>query len=102
MTNGLMMRGSTRNILAPTCTKASEGDELLGDCDVIALASHGPDGLQRWVMGSVTEQVLRDTKLPLLVVPSLVQRMPARKEQTEEEDMGTGEQDTLDVFSSVR
>jgi nucleotide-binding universal stress UspA family protein len=82
--------------------KPSEGDELLGDCDVIALATHGPDGLQRWVMGSVTEQVLRDTKLPLLVVPSLVQRMPARKEQTEEEDMGTGEQDTSDVFSSVR
>jgi nucleotide-binding universal stress UspA family protein len=75
--------------------QASEGDELLGGCDVIALATHGRDGLQRWVMGSVTEHVLRDTKLPLLVVPSGVQRMPARKEQTEEED-------TSAVFSSVR
>ena len=83
--------------------EASEGgDEVLGDCDLIALATHGRYGLQRWVRGSVTEQVLRDTKLPLLVVPSAVQRMPARKEQTEEEDMGIREQDTSAVFSSVR
>src|SRR2546421_10599035 len=34
-----------------------------------ALATHGRDGLQRWVMGSVTERILRDSKLPLLVVP---------------------------------
>ncbi|MDQ2903365.1 MAG: universal stress protein [Chloroflexota bacterium] len=82
--------------------EATERDEVLSDCDLIALATHGRDGLQRWVMGSVTEHVLRDTKLPLLVVPSGVQRMPARKEQTEEEDMGIREQDTSDVFSSVR
>src|SRR6266516_2778173 len=60
--------------------EASEGDEMLGDYDVIALATHGRDGLQRWVMGSVTEQVLRDTKLPLLVVPPPGQRMPASAE----------------------
>lgn len=82
--------------------QASEGDELLGGCDVIALATHGRDGLQRWMMGSVTEHVLRDTKLPLLIVPSGAQRMPAGKEQTEEEDMGIREQDTSAVFSSVR
>lgn len=82
--------------------EASEGEEMLGGYDVIALATHGRDGLQRWVMGSVTEHVLRDTKLPLLVVPSGVQRMPARKEQTEEEDMGIREQNTSAVFSSVR
>jgi nucleotide-binding universal stress UspA family protein len=82
--------------------EATEGEEVLGDCDVIALATHGRDGLQRWVMGSVTEQVLRDTKLPLLVVPSGVQRMPARSEQTEEEDMGIRERGTPAVFSSVR
>jgi len=79
-------------------TEASEGgDEVFGDCDLIALATHGRDGLQRWVMGSVTEQVLRDTKLPLLVVPPRRQGMPARGE-----GMGSGEQDRPTVFSSVR
>ena len=75
---------------------------MLGNCDLIALATYGRDGLQRWVMASVTEQVLRDTKLPLLVVPPRVQGMPVRNEQTEEEDMGIREQGTSAVFSSIR
>lgn len=36
--------------------------------DLIAMATHGRGGLQRWVMGSVTERVLSASKLPLLVV----------------------------------
>jgi nucleotide-binding universal stress UspA family protein len=36
--------------------------------DLIAMATHGHGGLQRWVMGSVTERVLHATSLPLLVV----------------------------------
>lgn len=82
--------------------EASEGEELLGNCDLIALATHGRDELQRWIMGSITEYVLRDTKLPLLVVPQKGQRMPAESEQTEEEGMGLKEQDTSTVFSSDR
>ena len=39
-------------------------------CDIIALATHGRGGLQRWVMGSVTERVLSSTKLPMLIVRS--------------------------------
>jgi nucleotide-binding universal stress UspA family protein len=82
--------------------EASEGeDEVLAGCDLIALATHGRDGLQRWVMGSVTEQVLRDSKLPLLVVPPHSQRLSIESEETEEEDMGTREQHWPDVFSSV-
>jgi nucleotide-binding universal stress UspA family protein len=46
-----------------------EWGEMLGDIDIIALASRGHNGFQRWVMGSVTEHILLDTKLPLLVVP---------------------------------
>jgi hypothetical protein len=86
----------------------AEHEESLEDvegikrCDVIALATHRRGGLQRWVMGSVTEHVLRDTKLPLLVVPPQRQRMPARSEQTEEGNMGIREQDTSAIFSSVR
>jgi nucleotide-binding universal stress UspA family protein len=40
----------------------------VGDCALIALATHGRTGLRRLLMGSVTEQVLGATKLPLLVV----------------------------------
>ena len=39
-------------------------------CDIIALATHGRGGLQRWVMGSVAERVLSSTKLPMLIVRS--------------------------------
>lgn len=36
--------------------------------DLLAMATHGYGGLQRWVMGSVTERVLQQTNLPLLIV----------------------------------
>ena len=39
-------------------------------CDLIALATHGRGGLQRWVMGSIAERVLSSTKLPMLIVRS--------------------------------
>ena len=39
--------------------------------DVIALATHGRGGLQRLVMGSVTEHILGATRLPLLIVRPL-------------------------------
>jgi nucleotide-binding universal stress UspA family protein len=46
----------------------AEGMENLGGYDLIAMATHGREGLQRLVMGSVTEHVLGTTKLPLLMV----------------------------------
>jgi nucleotide-binding universal stress UspA family protein len=36
--------------------------------DAIAMATHGRTGLSRWVLGSVTEKVLRASPLPMLVV----------------------------------
>jgi nucleotide-binding universal stress UspA family protein len=36
--------------------------------DVMAMATHGRGGLERWMVGSVTERVLGATKLPLLIV----------------------------------
>jgi nucleotide-binding universal stress UspA family protein len=36
--------------------------------DLIAMATHGRGGIQRWMIGSITERVLEGTKLPLLVV----------------------------------
>ena len=42
-----------------------------GGCDIITMTIHGYGGVQRWAMGSVTERVLRATKLPLLIVRPL-------------------------------
>ncbi len=46
----------------------AEGAGVFGGCDIIALATHGREGLQHWVMGSIAERVLNGTRLPLLVV----------------------------------
>ncbi len=48
--------------------EAMESTGLLGSCDLLVMATHGRSGLQRWMMGSVTERVLGATKLPLLIV----------------------------------
>ncbi len=45
-----------------------EGAEGFSGCDLIAMSTHGRGGLERWVMGSVTERVLNTTKLPMLIV----------------------------------
>ncbi len=48
--------------------EAAESTGLLGGGDLLVMATHGRSGLQRWVMGSVTQQVLGATNLPLLIV----------------------------------
>ena len=48
----------------------TEGAGVFGGCDLIAMATHGRGGMQRWAMGSITERVLNTTKLPLLVIHS--------------------------------
>jgi nucleotide-binding universal stress UspA family protein len=37
-------------------------------CDLIAMSTHGRGGLERLMMGSVTERVLHSTKLPMLII----------------------------------
>jgi nucleotide-binding universal stress UspA family protein len=44
-----------------------------GHFDLVAMATHGRGGLQRWVMGSVTQRVLHHSTLPMLVVRSVEQ-----------------------------
>jgi len=54
----------------------AEGAGVFGGCDVIAMATHGYGGIQRWAMGSITERVLTATRLPLLIVrpPDMMDR----------------------------
>lgn len=47
---------------------STESSHEFSGCDLIAIATHGRGGMQRLVMGSVTERVLGATKLPMLIV----------------------------------
>ncbi len=42
--------------------------ERVNGCDLIAMSTHGRGGLERLMLGSVTERVLHSTKLPMLIV----------------------------------
>ncbi len=42
--------------------------EGFSGCDLIAMSTHGRGGLERLMMGSVTERVLHATRLPVLIV----------------------------------
>lgn len=46
----------------------AEGASGLEGYDIIAMATHGYSGLQRWALGSTSERVLHATRLPLLIV----------------------------------
>lgn len=60
----------------------TEGTEHGYGYDLIAIATHGRSGLQRLIMGSVTEHILGHTRLPLLVVRP--QEQEAKPEKTTE------------------
>ncbi len=47
---------------------STECSHEFSGCDLIAIATHGRGGMQRLMMGSVTERVLGATKLPMLIV----------------------------------
>ena len=72
----LAIRWSIENSkdIADALIRAAESGEIVessgefAGCDLLAMATHGRGGVQRWVMGSVTERVLGATKLPLLIV----------------------------------
>lgn len=40
------------------------------EVDLIVMGSHGRDGFQRLLMGSVTERVIRQSTTPVLVIPN--------------------------------
>jgi nucleotide-binding universal stress UspA family protein len=45
--------------------------------DLIVLGTHGHSGFDRWLLGSVTEKVLRKAACPVMTVPPPVSRPPA-------------------------
>lgn len=60
---GLLVQGST------TETLLEEIDRL--DAELVIMGSHGKSGLFKAFVGSVSEQVLRDSRVPVMIVPAL-------------------------------
>ncbi len=57
--------------VASALVKMAEHGEVedgTAGCDLLAIATHGRSGLQRWVVGSIAERVLGSTTRPLLIV----------------------------------
>ncbi len=57
--------------VAATLINAAEvgiAEGPMDGCDMLALATHGRTGLQHWMLGSITERILGNTTLPLLIV----------------------------------
>jgi nucleotide-binding universal stress UspA family protein len=52
--------------------------------DLVALATHGRGGIKRWLVGSITERMLEEARLPLLIVrPSASHELVASSEETQ-------------------
>ncbi len=45
--------------------------------DVVVVSSHGRSGVSRWFLGSVAEKLIRNSPVPVFLVPSLACRLPA-------------------------
>ena len=61
------------DVASALLSQAEPGEQEQGttgslSCDLIAISTHGRHGLERWVMGSVTNRLLNTTKLPILIV----------------------------------
>lgn len=61
--DGLLVQGST------TETLLEEIDRL--NAELVIMGSHGKSGLFKAFVGSVSEQVLRDSRVPVMIVPAL-------------------------------
>jgi len=72
----------TQGLPVTTLTLAGDAaSQIVNACkpwniDLIAMATHGRSGLGRWVLGSVTEKVLRTAPVPTLIVRSFGERRP--------------------------
>lgn len=56
-------------VIAPSVPHAVVDYAERNACDLIALSTHGRQGFRRMIVGSVTEAVLRQARVPVLVFP---------------------------------
>ncbi|GAA0298172.1 universal stress protein [Halarchaeum salinum] len=56
----LVVEGSPNEVILDTASEE--------DCDAIVMGTHGRSGVERFLLGSVTEKVVRHSEIPVLVV----------------------------------
>lgn len=67
-----------RNIrIIPDVRKGQPHEEILKEAaerkiDLIVIASHGETGLKKYLIGSVTEKLLKEAECPVLLIPSQI------------------------------
>ncbi|MBE3559482.1 MAG: universal stress protein [Ktedonobacteraceae bacterium] len=84
ITWSVVMADDVASALIGAAESGEEGSAISTRSDLIAMATHGRQGFQRWTMGSVTERVLHATRLPLLIVrPAAMQSKQKKQEATE-------------------
>ena len=66
MAERLTVRTEVREATAPDSIKAYVSDN---DIDLIVIGTHGRGGIQRMLVGSVTDRVVRSVGVPVLVIP---------------------------------
>lgn len=69
--DALRAKGILTQTMVTTAGAAAEEILRVADevkADLIAMASHGRHGLSRWAFGSVTDKVLRESPIPVMVV----------------------------------
>jgi nucleotide-binding universal stress UspA family protein len=57
-TTGVVLRGYA----------AAAIDSVAKEGDIVVMASHGRTGVRRWFLGSVAEEVLRQSRVPVLLI----------------------------------
>ncbi len=68
LTSSVELEKDVSNALIQVAEHEGKRKERASNCDLIAISTHGRSGVERWVMGSVTERLLGGTKLPMLIV----------------------------------
>jgi nucleotide-binding universal stress UspA family protein len=87
--------------VAGAIIREAENTEESNTYDLIAMATHGRGGLERWTVGSITERTLHGTKLPLLIVhpqrAAQKKRSKGTKEGKEEDAAPENEPAVVDI-----
>lgn len=89
---------SMDNDIAEGIVRMAENGERFAEapgaepCDLIAMTTHGATGIHRWAVGSITERVLRATRLPLLIVrpADILEKERRQRESREQAAMEKG------------
>jgi nucleotide-binding universal stress UspA family protein len=72
----LAKKFSTENvILKPVSMQGATAETIISEseklnCDIIIVGSHGRGAMHQILVGSVSEEVLRESRIPILIIPT--------------------------------